>query len=644
MYPERSVFMRAHIWASLLIAAAVLPGCADTSFLGEVGSGSITNPGTSLTLELSRDSVSIEAGKSVPLLVTLSNGADPKSLGTMSWRTSDARVATVTNLGEVTGVSAGAATVSVTAGSVSANAKVTVTSPGAPGVPDTTITSPTGVRLPELPRDTVDVSMPAVTGRSIVVNAGGDLQAALDAAQPGDEVVVQAGATFTGTFVLRTKSSGTGWITVRSSGALPPAGTRITPADAPRLARLVAANAASQVLKTEAGAHHYRLIGLEITAQPGATLGYTLVSLGDASRTQNTMALQPHHLVLDRVYIHGTPTLSFQRCVALNSAWTAIVDSWLSECHGKGVDSQAIGGWNGTGPYKIDNNRLEGAAENIMFGGADPAIPNALPSDIVIRRNHIIKPPEWKGVWSVKTLLEIKIGQRVLIEGNILENSWPDAQTGFAINLKSTDQSNTAPWSETSDITVRYNLIRNTTHGVSIAAKPEVYPAVPASRMLFEQNVFDRIGMGADPGGRLFQVAGVDDLTLSHNTAVSKHSFLILVNSPDPIERLTVVDNIFAGSSYGLSGDGAGGGTAALDTRAPGWTFHGNVITGARGNRYPAGNSFPATVDLAGVRAALNAAVASSKSFVVQRLRAGEPSAKPGADISLISAVIAGVR
>ena len=40
------------------------------------------------------------------------------------------------------------------------------------------------------------------------VNAGGDLQAAFNAAQPGDEIVLQAGARFTGSFYLPTKPDG----------------------------------------------------------------------------------------------------------------------------------------------------------------------------------------------------------------------------------------------------------------------------------------------------------------------------------------------------------------------------------------------------------------------------------------------------
>ena len=50
-----------------------------------------------------------------------------------------------------------------------------------------------------------------------------------------------------------------------------------------------------------------------------------------------------------------------------------------------------------------------------MFGGADPSIPNLIPSDITIQNNEFYKPPSWQGVWLVKNLLELKLGNRVLI-------------------------------------------------------------------------------------------------------------------------------------------------------------------------------------------------------------------------------------
>src|SRR5262249_2077780 len=73
---------------------------------------------------------------------------------------------------------------------------------------------------PELPRVYLDTTYTPPTGRTIPVAAGGDLQAAINQAQFGDVITLQAGATFTGNFTLPNKSSGgqtPGWITIRTS-------------------------------------------------------------------------------------------------------------------------------------------------------------------------------------------------------------------------------------------------------------------------------------------------------------------------------------------------------------------------------------------------------------------------------------------
>ncbi|PYN80939.1 MAG: hypothetical protein DMD96_12795 [Candidatus Rokuibacteriota bacterium] len=80
---------------------------------------------------------------------------------------------------------------------------------------------------PELPRAFLDTTLVPPSGQTIIVPAGGDLQAALNAAQPGDVITLQAGATFRGPFTLPNKA-GLGWITVRTSApdsSLPPPGT-----------------------------------------------------------------------------------------------------------------------------------------------------------------------------------------------------------------------------------------------------------------------------------------------------------------------------------------------------------------------------------------------------------------------------------
>ena len=73
-----------------------------------------------------------------------------------------------------------------------------------------------------------------------------------------------------------------------------------------------------------------------------------------------------------------------------------MLNSFISDIKAVNADSQAIVGYNGEGPFTIENNYLEAAGENVMFGGSDPAVTNLVPSDIVLRRNHLFKPLAWR--------------------------------------------------------------------------------------------------------------------------------------------------------------------------------------------------------------------------------------------------------
>ena len=297
---------------------------------------------------------------------------------------------------------------------------------------------------------------------TLTVNAGGDLQAAIDAARPGDTIVLQAGAVFTGNYVLPAKG-GTAYITIRSSTAdasLPGAGTRITPAYAGALAK-VRSTQNGAAFKTSGAASYWRLLFLEILPSI-STSSANLVELGDTGAAQNTLAEVPDHLVIDRCYIHGVSAYAQRRAISLNSGDTQILNSYISEIKGQTLDTQAIAGWNGPGPYLIENNYLEAGAENILFGGDDPSIPNLVPSNITIRRNLISKPVAWQSAsWTLKNLIELKNADTVTIEGNTIENNWAAGQQGYAIVLTPRNAEGTAPWSVVQNVTVRNNVIRH---------------------------------------------------------------------------------------------------------------------------------------------------------------------------------------
>ena len=77
-------------------------------------------------------------------------------------------------------------------------------------------------------------------GKKIKVAADESLQQAIDSAVCGDTLELPAGAKFTGFFSFPTKHcDDSHWITVRSSGELPPEGVRITPCAGGRLFRLI---------------------------------------------------------------------------------------------------------------------------------------------------------------------------------------------------------------------------------------------------------------------------------------------------------------------------------------------------------------------------------------------------------------------
>ena len=123
----------------------------------------------------------------------------------------------------------------------------------------------------------------------------------------------------------------------------------------------------------KSGARGYRLIGLDIGVDEG--VAQLTQSRGARLRASDTTVdAEPSDIVIDRCYLHGNDQGDYRRGIALNGVRMAVVDSYLENFHDAHSDSQAIGGWNGAGPFRIVNNFLEAASENIMFGGADPAI------------------------------------------------------------------------------------------------------------------------------------------------------------------------------------------------------------------------------------------------------------------------------
>jgi hypothetical protein len=505
--------------------------------------------------------------------------------------------------------------------------------------------------LPVVLISTAMANTPA-PGITITVNSGGNLQAALNNARCGDTIHLQAGATFTGTFIFPNKNcDDSHWIIVRTSSddsLLPAQGSRLTPCYAgvsslpgrPAfncswtknvLAKLVMNRGlASGPVVFAPGASHYRLIGLELTRVVGIGLVYALASPASGAVSSK--------IIYDRIWFHGTAHDETVRGIQLGGGtYVAVIDSFFTDFHcvaitGACTDAQAINGGINThpmGPYKIVNNFLEASGENIMFGGG-PA--TQTPADIEITHNHMFKPLTWMkgqpgfvgGVsghpFVVKNLFELKNAKRVLLDSNIMENTWGGfTQVGFAIVL-TPKADGKCTICQVTDVTIRYNRISHMAAGMMLGNGLSDNGAVPldGGRYSIHDVIFDDINGTKFNGPNVFaQVSTgphcpvVHDVTINHITAFPKTtSFLIgdVLSTNPKMKNFVVTNSIVNAGQNPVWSTGTGGSLNCAVHNSPlitfnacfnGYLFSHNALLASPGSyppsTWPAPNFFPTT-------------------------------------------------
>jgi hypothetical protein len=519
--------------------------------------------------------------------------------------------------------------------------------------------------------------------RFVTAGSAASLQAAINAANLGDEIVIPAGLAniivTSGPIYLPVKAGadtapgGNNVVTIRTSTADSslPAGVRVVgPSQALRtgltatnrnlLAHIQSSGTVTDAVfdtGTPSGVvAGYHFIGLEITSNPALTgIGASTVPIsrivrfgtGDASQSSDTVT--PKNLVLDRCYVHAWANQQVLHAVDLQSSQCVIKECDISEIKEyQNGDCQALLCYNSNGKNAYINTYFEATDEGLVDGGGDNNVGSLQDLEhrwCVFGKQDAWNPdsPSYAGQrYSIKLGAEIKRGVRSLWEGCWFIGSWPDGQNGDGINIKT--QYFDAGGLHTSDVILKYNLFEKL--GSCIRAMGAVDPTdnYAVRRIVAAHNVAKSIGGPvydpANGAGYFLQTQSSYDVRAVHNTAFpSKLIHYLLIggglDSDGTNVRVVHRDNIYGGpTSYSSfkAASATAGAASFTDTTfgaAKDGTVHGNVLVSDSSSLYPganfSGNFFPAAntnvgfVDLAGG----NFALASAASGTASQLIAG---------------------
>jgi hypothetical protein len=489
-------------------------------------------------------------------------------------------------------------------------------------------------------------------GKQIRVDANSDLFAAVQSAKCGDTLLLAAGASFEIKELPAKKCDDQHYITIRTDAPdskLPPEGTRISPAWA-GVASLPGRPAYAQppggpaklmptlVLKGPSWANigdHYRFIGVEWVSEPGIRDGRMVTTEG------------ADHVIFDRNWFHPSEGAEVGKAIGMipGTRFIAVINSYLNGfyCVTACTDASAVGGGYGDDPIstlKIYNNFLEASGQSILFGGARSEVN---PTDIEIRRNHLFKPMIWKEgepgytpVASgrpaiVKNNFELKSGIRVLFEANLLENCWGGfSQTGFSILLTPRNQNLKCPKCAVTDVTLRYNRIRNVAGAIQIAtplsfrnfagATSAGEASADGGRYSIHDLLVDSIHDAAWKGQGTFAIVMsnkpvLHDVAFDHVTAfVTGPLFYVGDKEEEKIRNFSVTNSLFMNGGKRLEFSSTGGGRAncaevaqragaeaVLSACFINYKFEKNLIIGEKGG-WPRGTIVVSSPQAAGIR------------------------------------------
>lgn len=322
------------------------------------------------------------------------------------------------------------------------------------------------------------------------------------------------------------------FVTLTTSGTLPGIERRIDPEANLAQMVVVRSNLANHPpIEIQPGVKKVRILGFK--AEMSGVQAYSLIRVGEPEETVITQ--QPQDIIFEHCAITNPDNLDYHKGFENNGHRVSLSSSAIQNVFDPGTETHAVYTSNGKGGHVYYNNLLESPGSSFFYGGGTTFIEGLVPTNIELRRSYLEKPTSWRndGIHRpVKNLLEFKSARRVYIAGTLFEYSWMDGQ-GYAINLKSSNQTDDSAWVTTEDVVFENCTVRHISAGLYVVWD-NYYDTVsrPASNINFKNVLWDDISnakWNSEPGvyGQFALFDQAQDLTLRHNTVLTpdNHAF-----------------------------------------------------------------------------------------------------------------------
>lgn len=337
--------------------------------------------------------------------------------------------------------------------------------------------------IQEVRDDLASGSTPAPPDRDVIeVPLGASLQTAIDAADAGAVLLLDAGA-YEGSITIRKP------LTLRTRNL---AGVTVGPI---MPTEIVGTTEATITCASQDSSDWIHLEGLGVSST--RTDGDLIVVTG----VQTAM---------DRVACWGHPVEGAHRGMLLQGQAMRLRNIWIDDIFGYGRECAGIGGWDGTADLDIDGAYICAAGMAVMFGGADSASAERMPRDIRIVHFHFTKKPAWYSMTSggqaivIKNAFELKVGRNVYVADGVMEYAGvSQGQDGYLIVLTVRNQNGDAPWSTLCDVTIERVAARYGGGCVSFLGRDdrEGYDSEQCDHITLRNCTFDAIDPQGITGG-----------------------------------------------------------------------------------------------------------------------------------------------